>query len=70
MAFTAPTVGLTVGSVLLVLRVVVAVAVALAPDLVIAMCTWSLAYVVWLVGVEDTGKRVGVTVVAGFVALL
>lgn len=34
---------------------------------VVVECPWSLAYVVWPVGVDDTGKRVGVTDVGGFV---
>lgn len=67
-AFAAVPEDLTVGSVPTAL---VAVAVAFDPDLVGDACTWSLAYVVWPTGVDDTGRRVdGVTVVEGFVVAL
>jgi len=71
-AFPAVPVDLTVGSVPLTALFAVTAAVELAPvlDVVDEACAWSLAYVVWLTGVDDTGRRVGVTVDGGFVVAL
>lgn len=71
-ALAAPTeTDLAVGSVptdLCVVAVAAAVALVAPADLTVEGWTWSLAYVVWLVGVDETGRCVGVTVVAAAAA--